>query len=325
MALNKGYVKPTTVAMYSICANAKEGVQLKFWLLNNDLGDTEREFVRAKLDIFKDKYTVEYLDIPREYYDRLPCVDKFGKETWYRVLIPLLMPQLDKVLYLDGDIIVLDDLSELYNTNIESSAYAACSEKKPLVWQCNPIVHTRQHFKFRFFDKIGLDILDEDTQYVNAGVMLINCEYWRKHNYLGQILEFADRYKDDTDYKYPDQDAINCVANNDTTSNIKYVSLKYNFPPNILQYKRYNPIVLQTYLKMLGVEHEAHEGWQPAIFHFAGVKPWKGAKYQENTIYRDYASKIGWKIPRRQLNVKLALKNTFKFWVPNGLLKKLTK
>lgn len=90
--------------------------------------------------------------------------DYYSNATYYRILIPNLYPQYEKVLYLDSDIIILDDIAKLYNVNINNYLIGAVSER----W-------FRNYTEFKGYGEkvIGLKSY---KKYINAGIMLMNSQ-----------------------------------------------------------------------------------------------------------------------------------------------------
>ena len=104
--------------------------------------------------------------------DLLSCfaIKKFGKRismaTYYRCMFSAILPDdVEKVLYLDCDIVVLGDISEFWNTDL-SGCGAACIED---IGKDEDERYERLHY-------------DRSYSYFNAGVLLINLDYWRKYN-----------------------------------------------------------------------------------------------------------------------------------------------
>ena len=116
-----------------------------------------------------------------------------------RIMLPELLPNLDKILYLDADILVTNDLKKLWDTNL-GKYYAAMCDDRSLV--------SRQK-------KIKIN-----KEYYNSGVILMNAKLWRK----GKVAEKIINYFKTEKYRYPDQDAINTILK----GNILRLDPKYN-------------------------------------------------------------------------------------------------
>ena len=105
-----------------------------------------------------------------------------------------------KVLYLDTDALVVDNIQELWDMNIKD--YAVAGVKEPGKWD--------RHLKIE-----GMD-----DNYINSGVMLMNLDYIRKHKIDDKMIELLNN----NFYHFPDQDVINITCK----GQVKYISNRYN-------------------------------------------------------------------------------------------------
>ena len=79
----------------------------------------------------RENVKIEFVDL--NYYiqkiqDKLYTRDYYTNTTYFRLFLPELYPQYDKMLYLDSDIVVLGDISQLYNTEIGTNLVAAAPD-----------------------------------------------------------------------------------------------------------------------------------------------------------------------------------------------------
>ena len=111
-ALNRKYIPYTTVMLLSLGMNNDE--EADAYLLNSELTD---EDITRMLDILTEHGVVihpVYVDRSR-FSDRLPRNEQWTLETYYRLLMTELLPEnIDRLLYLDGDMIINKSLQELY-------------------------------------------------------------------------------------------------------------------------------------------------------------------------------------------------------------------
>jgi lipopolysaccharide biosynthesis glycosyltransferase len=120
-------------------------------------------------------------------------IDKWASAAvYFRLLAPRLLPtDLDKILYLDTDIIIQSSLIELWNTDITGQALAA-------------VPHNEDEDDFR--KALGLP---EGTKYFNSGVMLINLRFWRENNVVEHAISFVKNNPEKI--QFWDQDALNAT------------------------------------------------------------------------------------------------------------------
>lgn len=129
----------------------------------------------------------------------------FGLEAYSRLFSPFYIPkEIDKILYLDTDIICLGDIKELYDMSFEDKTWIAVEDKFVSQNHLESIGISKQH------------------KYINSGVLLINLKKLRKNYKEKDFLEII--VNNSKDWIYPDQDFINKVFSDD----IKVIQSKYN-------------------------------------------------------------------------------------------------
>ena len=169
--------------------------------------------------------------------------ERFPISNFFRLLVPMFF-DFDKALYMDCDIIVNDDISELWNTDLGDMACGIIEDQA-----CEDItLHNRIH---------------TFTPYYNAGVLLMNLDVWRKENISQRLVEYMKDYPERC--LYPDQDAINAIL----VGKLMPLPYRFNF-----QERWYEP---QQHWLMHRDKWEAIEEAKkkPAILHYTGPqKPW---------------------------------------------------
>lgn len=120
--------------------------------------------------------------------------------TMFRIMLPELLPQLDKILYLDADLLVNRDIKELWNVDITNYALAAVPDYGS--------IHGHPFALPVRKNEVSVE------RYFNAGVLSINLSYFQKNrNMKNDVLQYLKENKDSI---YPDQDALNSLYNNET-------------------------------------------------------------------------------------------------------------
>ena len=177
-------------------------------------------------------------------------------ETFFRFLIQDILPGCDKVLYLDCDLIVVDDVAKLYDTDIEGFLLAAARDPDFLgqINGANPATLE--------YCKQGLPMQDP-YNYFQAGVLLLNTAEMRKAHTLEEWLTFATH-----PYKYSDQDVLNLHCE----GRVKYLDMSWNLLTDCDHYRVDNVIVYAP--EPVLREYRAAR-LHPRIIHYAGfMKPW---------------------------------------------------
>lgn len=197
---------------------------------------------------------------------------RFKRTAWYRVLLPELLPDYERVLYLDTDMIVLRPLDALWATDLNEAALAAVT---------NPL------YPFMDHDFLGDLGLRKQAEYFNSGVLLINLDYWRRHGVMQHILDFAA--EQGRSQEWPDQNALNVVLRD----NWRRLAPEWNAQNTVFD------------LPVDGLPFSKEEALQarrsPAIVHFIGpYKPWHyRCKHPLRALYWHHLAQTPW--PERSM------------------------
>ena len=166
-ATDENYVPYMTQTIISICENTKGPVD--FYIMHESVTEESQQILSKLVSSYTDK-TIEFINLDFEgYFEGFQ--DNTGyitKTTYYRFLIPTLKPELDKVIYLDGDLAVEGDLIELYNQDLGEYALGACCEEGIV--------------SYHIVRSLYLLSIPRNHMYFNAGVLLINTKKWREDN-----------------------------------------------------------------------------------------------------------------------------------------------
>lgn len=261
-ALNEKYVKYTYVMLTSLFEN-NTFEPITVFLLHSDL--TSQSI--SSFDSLAKSYgnEIKYLKINRsDFPAQLPVTSDWSLETYFRLkLIDAIPPFVDRLLYLDVDMIIDKSLEALYNTDFSGNNFIACKDMTvnfPL-----PQSDIRQTlFKMHF---------ENEFTYFNAGMMLWNLESLRKTYSFDTYMQVMAELH----YQVlaPDQDLLNYMHWNQ----IKFVD-EYRY--DLFARFAYNH----------GVTYEDVKR-ETAIIHFAGYKPWDGSyvHYEIEQLWWEYAQK----------------------------------
>lgn len=192
---DNNYIKYVAVAISSIIFNLKSQ-NCVFHLIYS--GVSERNINKLVKWLKRNGLHFRLYKVDTKEYDDCPCAknDRLTKTAYYRINIPNILPlNIEKVLYLDPDVIVTRDLGELFNINIEH--YSLCA----------------------------VMVLKD---YFNSGVLLLNLTYWRKNNIAQRVFSYIKENSDKIEFH--DQDALNTMLQDSW----KILPPKYNAGINIL-------------------------------------------------------------------------------------------
>lgn len=203
-SVNDDYVDHLCVALTSVLAN-HSCIPFSIYLIGNNLQEESRYKVERLTKWFR-SCVLHFISVDTRCCTNFPLhISHTSVETYFRCFLPELLPDLDKILYLDADLIVDGDIRELWNTDI--STYYMAGVEDLQVWR-------EGHKK-----KLGFS---DDEAYLNAGVLLFNLELIRRDGKSKEILDFAGTGKD---LHYQDQDVLNLVFR----GKIRSVDSRWNF------------------------------------------------------------------------------------------------
>lgn len=206
---DNNYLPYLDVAIRSLIDNACRDFKYHIVVLNTGLDKEKVDKIKMLED---DNFSIEFKDISyavKDIEDKLPNEQHFGLATWYRLFIQSLFPMYDKILYLDCDIVVLGDISRLYNIDLEDNLVAGVLEHFILN---SPV------FSYYTKNAVGID----SGEYINAGIMLIDLKKFREQRIEERFVELINTYN--FSVIDPDQSYINYLCK----GHIKYLPFEWN-------------------------------------------------------------------------------------------------
>ncbi len=191
------YISYLDVAISSLIANASKDFRYRIIVLNTGL--REENIAKVKRNE-KCGVKIDFVNISRDIEQiksRFKDVYHFSIVTYYRLFIASLFPQYDKVIYLDCDLVVLGDISELYCVELGDNILGAAPEQ---------FVQNTSEFRAYAERALGVD----PDGYVNAGVLLMNLEQFRKERIEEKFVSLITEH--DFDLLDPDQAYLNYLC-----------------------------------------------------------------------------------------------------------------
>lgn len=254
LCTDENFSIPALVCITSILENNKDE-ECHFYVLTDYLS----EKARGKFDKLSAFYSCEtqIITIDKHCFNGLTVSERFPVSMYYRFLLPEMLPDENKVLYLDCDIIVRKSLKEMYDTNLDSMSIAA------VVGQS-------------FDDIFTENLLQISTKYFNSGVLLMNLDYWRRNNIANKLIEWIKSNPEKC--TLPDQNALNKVLE----GTVVYLDYTYNF-----QEGWFGEMSRKVHFKKWDLIRKIAQ--DPTIVHFCEAeKPWFiecTNPYREDFVY----------------------------------------
>ena len=225
-----------------------------------------------------------HVELPK-WIEELPCIKKWTPGAMLRLYLPELLPNQDKIIYLDCDTVILTNIINLWDTNLGKVPLAACYDG----WM---VEHGRKRMKYYESHGIPLD------KYFNSGVLLLNLKEMRNSSrpFLKTVLDYLSS---NPNLLYPDQDLLNWFCNG-------------------------NYVLLDKKYDVFSWWNDAMEYTDDCIIHYSTAnKPWKKYNGDIDEYYWDYLRDTPWCENRREFirYVRLApdTKNALQYYEQNFL------
>ena len=263
------YIQPTLVSIASLKAHRSERSH-EIHVICDTLGSSDLSKLTA---MNEPGFHVSVIKTPSQMFakDGVNQVNNVSKSAIYKFFLADLLPHLNKVLYLDGDTLVLDSIDSLYNTDINEDYCAAVKDYK-----------INMEYKQQFFKKI----VSAHGGYFNSGVLLLNLYLIRKNKICAQLLD----YRRNGINFFMDQDALNVKFR----GHVKWLPPKFNFIASNFLFDKKRVEGLYGVEIPNGVDSfDKDMKTRPVIFHITGVpKPWNDSKSPAAAVYAKYAKML---------------------------------
>lgn len=211
---------------------------------------------------------ISFREIPDAWVAGLRTLDFITAPMWFRIFLPRLLPEVDRILYLDADTLATDSLTPLWDLDLSNHHLAAVTN-----------VFLPDHVRER--SARGLEV---SRAYFNSGVLLFNLDLMRRDGSAQRLRDYA--IGEGERLMWPDQDTLNAVLG----------ERRLALPPrwNTMNSVMWFPWAAQT----LGEEAVREARRHPAIRHFEGPgpnKPWHYlADRASQDLYRRHRSETPW-------------------------------
>lgn len=258
VSLDEGYLPQLRVLLISLYFN-NPGERFSVYLLHSDL--PEARLAQIAQCTGQLGYPFFPILVEDSLFQDAPATGRYPKQMYYRLLAPQLLPrQVDRILYLDPDILVINPLRPLWETHLQGCLFAAAA-------------HTGKTELANHVNKLRLKT---DHDYYNSGVLLMDLAAGRQEIVPDELFDYAARHKNEL--LLPDQDLLNTLYG-DRILPLEDVLWNYDA-------RNYSNYLLRS----SGV---CDAGWvmrNTSILHFCGsAKPWKPHyRYRFGLLYRHY-------------------------------------
>ena len=196
-ACNDRYVPYLDTAIISLVSHVSDDNEYRITVMKTDISEENQ---RALKKHAKTNVSIEFFDVQdmlEPVKGKLPEMFYFGVAAYFRFFIETSFPQYDKAVYLDSDVILLEDIAELYRTdigdNLVGAVYEQNTDRSPL-------------FTNYVENIIGIPYYT----YFNSGVMVMNLKEFRKIKVQDRFIGMLTEYN--FDCLAPDQEYLNVIC-----------------------------------------------------------------------------------------------------------------
>ena len=231
-------------------------------IISNDITKDIQEEIRKIFDKYNINSTLTFIPITNDFKK-----SKTNKEKgfYFRLHLPQLLPNIDKIIYADIDIIFNKDLKDFYNQDMKDYILFGVKDGLNITRPWKKHMARMPKNYNTYFTK---------GDYINSGVLLMNLKAMRK---LNLYKEFCDLME--LSFPHRDQDILNITCKN----HIKILPLKYNFTPRSTH--KYKKLIKEKYMTNIELKEAKTSA---IIYHFINHNPWNKITKKAN-LWWQYA------------------------------------
>lgn len=270
-------------SIISLFENNKNADNISLYILDSGIKEINVQYINEICNKYNrpKPIWIEAVNI-EEIINKTVHMDRGSLTQYARLFISRLLPNnLERILYLDCDVIVNDSIEELWNLDLKGMTIGALMDA------------------FSKYYRLNINLKYDDIMF-NSGVMLIDIQKWRKKNIEEKLIEFI--YKNEGKVQQGDQGVLNAILSHETYCfhpRFNSITIFYDFSyKEMLIYR--NPIKFYKESEIkLAIE-------KPVIIHyttsFRSKRPWvEGCKHQYKYIWDKYNQMSPWAdIPNSQ-------------------------
>jgi lipopolysaccharide biosynthesis glycosyltransferase len=268
-AADARYALPLAVTLRSVVDNLSPERRLDIYVIDDGIDPKNKQRLSDSLRFRADLHWIRPV---RKGFSGLPIWGGMPMTTYDKLVIArLLPPAVRKAIWLDGDVLVLGDIAELWDGDISDCHVLAVQDA------IVPLVSSR--FGVAGFRELGIP---PEAKYFNAGVMVINAIRWREEDIAGRAISYLKRYRDRVFFL--DQEGLNAVLAG------KWCEVNSRWNWNVMIDR-----IARAKLYPGGSPFTDPGPAGPRILHFAGnLKPWKYQGGLYHTLYFRFLDRTSW-------------------------------
>lgn len=244
VSLDRNYMPQLEVLLTSLFLN-NPGIPCRIYLMHRNMPEPVLHGLSENIRQFQ--YELHPVSVNEELFLKAPTTKQYPQEMYYRLLAGQLLPDsIDRILYLDPDILIINSLRELWDTDLDDRLFAAAA-------------HTG---KTELANNVNRLRLGTNEDYYNSGVLLINLEKYRSEICPEDIFRYTEKHSQEL--LLPDQDILNALY---STRILPVDDIIWNYDARNYNY---------YFIRSLGSADLPWVMKHTSVLHFCGKeKPWK--------------------------------------------------
>lgn len=199
--IDNNYARCCASSIASFCFN-NPTKNFNFHIMTNDLSTTNKKQFEQLAQLYSVNIYIYEINI--DTLAKLPTQTHLPIATYFRFILPLILDNVDKLFYIDADIICLQNADDLFNINLNNNIIGAVPDLPWMNKKRNKTLNLQNHI------------------YFNAGMLIINIDKWNNFNTFAKVLQAIQN--EPQKFRYLDQDALNLIL----TKYIEYIDKKFN-------------------------------------------------------------------------------------------------
>lgn len=271
-SFDKNYYRQAIIAMLSLLiASESADIQYSIYcLVKNDISSKEKDEIYNCLSSFKALERILYVDVSGYFKDAYECRG-ISSATYYKLMLHRLLPEIEKIVYSDVDVIFVKDLSELLKIDLDEYYIAAVTDVG-----LNQVSIREKYSDLSYWKTYLSDI---GNNYKNGGFLYFNLKKIREANFDELIMKLSKQ-----EMIFQDQDLLNILFCN-CQDRVFTLSSKFNvmsgsnsgvvIKENIISREFYNDVL-----------------YSPVMIHYAGGKPWEILGCENYEVWWNFVDKF---------------------------------
>ncbi len=295
-ACDDNYAMLAGISIASLLERCRRDTELTVYVLCCEVSEENMARLRAVGDRCRQRLVLlDASDVIRELSKQYIDVQRWSLAAYARLLTPELLPDLGKILYLDCDTLVTDDITELWDTPLAKASCAAVSEPVSALHKRN----------------VGLA---KDEPYYNSGVMLIDLDKWRDEDIIPRFAECIRRHNGLV--PYVDQGCVNEVCRGEIIT----LPVRYNVHTLLYDFTDEETAVYRRDAGVYAKEEIETAKKHPVVVHFTSSflsrRPWiEGSGHPYTKEWECVQAKTPWAdTPKRPYHPDMARRSLNMFY-----------